>query len=217
MKKLIGVIAVLLLFSACAGEGEDKHEITYIGLSDTDKELFQSEVAVNEALYLNGLESNYTVSKLLPITATNVDAVSNVFEMDLAVCQNIYSSIIPNASLQLDESQINDGELFNTKIKGLVYDCGGNIGVSALWFYLDADQRAWMRMPFSLEGVQSHFEMQENSELYTGLSTQDMYHAHFVKSLQNGADTQILIAFTHQLTSGTKVRVSFLAEKKQSN
>lgn len=212
MKKLIGFIAVLLLFSACASE--DNYEIAYLGISDTDQELFQSEVYVNDALYLNGLESNYTVSKLLPITVTAVDADSNVFELDLAVCQTIYSSIIPNPSLLLDESQINVGELFNTKIKGLVYDCGENIGVSALWFYLDADQRAWMRMPFSMVDVQNHFEAQENSELYTGLSAQDKYHAHFVKSLQNGADAQILIAFTHQLTSGTKVRVSFLAEKR---
>lgn len=168
MKKLIGFIAVLLLFASCGGNNqnsanEDKYDIAYIGLSDTDKEMFQSEVAVNDALYLNGLESNYTVSKLLPITATNVDAVSNVFEMDLALCQTIYNTLMPNASIQLDESQINDGEMFDTKFKGLVYDCGENIGVSALWFYLDDDKRAYMRMPFSMEGVQSHFKMAENS------------------------------------------------------
>ena len=153
MKKFIlGLAAMLALFSCT--ESNSAYDVVYVSFTDEEKDLFNNELGVNEALYIGNLQDKYKIDPNFPITVSKIDESSSVSKYDLVtasatykILQNDIAAIEAADFDKLNNSTIEEDTIFNTKVQGAAINCGSNVHVSYLCLCEEADQRAYISFP----------------------------------------------------------------------
>jgi hypothetical protein len=219
MKKLIGIIAVLLLFASCGGN-DPKYKTWYVGVGQEDQKLFSEEIGFNEEVFLGALAENYTISKGLPITVferkeSELSSSTNDLELDghmftLTLTQALHGVAVPedldNRIKQIEYQKVFDGN-------GLCYalNIGSDMFISYLYF--SGDQRSYSFLPTNLSSS-LQFIGSSNDDANVEKIAADQLVALNMLKCSSGAVQQVLTSFNCKLSNGKTLRVGFLAEKK---
>ena len=220
MKKFIlGLAAMLTLFSCAESNGTS--DVVYISLTDEEKELFNNELGVNEALYIGNLQDKYKIDPNFPITVSKIDESSSVSKYDLATAAATYKILQKDIAAieaadfdKFDNTTIEEVTIFDTKIQGAAINCGSNVHVSYLCLCEEADQRAYISFPSNAEMINNWVKEVENKPDFAGQSEFARTMSLLLIQTIKCDNPRLLTAFTHDLSNGTKVRVVYCAATK---
>ena len=220
MKKFIlGLAAMLALFSCT--ESNSAYDVVYVSFTDEEKDLFNNELGVNEALYIGNLQDKYKIDPNFPITVSKIDESSSVSKYDLVtasatykILQNDIAAIEAADFDKLNNSTIEEDTIFNTKVQGAAINCGSNVHVSYLCLCEEADQRAYISFPSNAEMINNWVKEVENNPDFAGQSEFARTMSLLLIQTIKCDNPRLLTAFTHELSNGTKVRIVYCAATK---
>lgn len=218
MKKLIGVIAVLLLFASCGGNNQNsaKFDVVFVEVSKENQKLFQDEIGTNAELYLGELAENYKISKAVPVTVferkeSELSGSANDLELD----GHMFTiSVRPITSEDIGDriEQTKYQKVVNDSAMGYVLNISNDKYISYLYF--PGDQRSYSFLPISLSESLQFIENNNNDPIFAGKSETDQLVTVNMLRCIHGKFAQVLTSFNCKLSNGKTLRVGFLAEKK---
>ena len=225
MKKLIGIIAVLLLFASCGGNSQnsEKLDVLFVEVSDEDQKLFQDEIGTNAELYLGNLAENYKISEAIPVTVFDRKESELSGSMtDLDLDGSMFTIAVTQALLGngLTVPEDLDNRIKQTEYQDVLNDGGVgyalNIGEDRYisYIYFPGDQRSYSFLPTGLSESLQFIEDNKNEAYLAGKSETDQLVTVSMQRIVYSLDAQVFTSFNCQLSNGTTLRVGFLAEKK---
>ena len=214
MKKLIGIIAVLLLFASCGGN--ESYDIAFVKVAEEDQKLFKEEIGTNAELYLDTFSQNYKISQAVPITVSILPETENgPYVADVSWDIKMISATFEMVGIDLSEPIGKLNYEFNEKM-GLFY------GTTAYgddnnftYAYFPGDQRSFCRVIHGRSKILQQIKQLETNESFAGKTEEQQFVTFDLSCISNGSDQQIVTAFNCQLSNGKKLRVFFIADKKQ--
>lgn len=212
MKKLIGVIAVLLLFASCGGN--ESLDIAFVKVAEEDQKLFKEEIGTNAKLYLtSSLAEKYKISQNTPITVVTApeseDGSANI-NWDCNMISAIYSSQL---GIELKELiKTSEFEVVSDSGRGLALDLGEDKVMSYLYF--PSSQRTLATLPMQFSAVKQFIKENETKSFLAGKTETDKLVTACIWAVVQGEVPQALVAFNCKLSNGKEFRVFFLVEKK---
>lgn len=218
MKKLIGVIAVLLLFASCGGNNQnsEKFDVVFVEVSEENQKLFQEEIGTNAELYLENLAKNYKLSKAIPITVfERKESELSGSTKDLELDGNMFTiavTAITSEDIGDRIKQTKYQKVVNDEAMGYVLNVSNDKYISYLYF--PGDQRSYSFLPTSITESLQFVEKNKNEAFFAGKTETDQLVTVNVLRSAHGLFPQILTSFNCQLSNGKTLRVGFMAEKK---
>jgi len=217
MKKIFSIVLMSLVLLSCGNKesgSESEYELKFIGLDETEQELFKAECPFNEEVYLAAGVNQYKIVPNSNIFVYKVDSDSMITSDDRLWGPNYWATLVNLSGSEEILDNFRNSELEEYTILGLpvigavsVYD--DNL-FAYLWFKNDPDERAY----FISQG-KKHIDdyIASQPDLFTeDLASGTEYANYLLYSFYNislGCNN-FLTMFTSELSNGTKVRVAFV-------
>ena len=218
MKKLFIALASVVMLAACAGSGHKNYNIAYIGLSDEEKTLFESEIGADDASYLQDLAEKYTIGKEAMITVSKQADTTSI----TGLCS--YDQNIASATLKLLKDYLpGTTDQMLDSFDGAKYDfvddfsCAGmyyDFGEHTMAYMIFCDEVSYTILPMKRDVVEAWTKARKGEAAYANHSEVDLRVMMGILQLVNGEVPFFLGGISKTLSTGQKVRINFTAELK---
>ena len=228
MKKVFIALTSVLMLASCAGSSDkksndnlnsDSNYVAYVDFTEEEKTLFESEIGINDELYLADMTKFYKVNRGIPITVTKLSddtSLDDIYAYDLKIAKANLISLHGNLPGITDETVngINNapcGIVEQFSCVGLYYDFGAKYSITYMLFN---DEVSYTSAPLGVDVVTAWTSERKTEAEYANHSELDLRVLLHVLQFVRGEYPIVYSGITKTLSTGQKVRINFAAELK---